>query len=77
MKIYFLKFEVLPVEVLGSRAPSSIGLGEVVMNDFLFLLMVRNPTVVVFEAMNMVFPPSRIHPKVKVFGISISRLEIA
>lgn len=55
MEVYLLKFEVLPVKILSSSDPSTNGVGAVVMNDFLLLLMVCNATIVVLEAMNMIF----------------------
>lgn len=67
-----LKIELLPIEVLRASVSSFHNLREVVMDYFLFGLMLSHPPLIIRNAMNVVFPPSRIDPTVKEFGVGIS-----
>jgi hypothetical protein len=68
--------QALPIEIKGAGLHRTHSLKEMVVDDLLLGLMLRNPTVVVMEPKNVVLSPPRIDPHMKILSVSITFLDV-
>jgi hypothetical protein len=75
-KITLWRRDCCPIEVFGMRRASLDYRLEVAMDDSFLMVMLRDPTIIVFKAMNVVLSSSSIDAKVEKPRVCISLLEI-
>jgi hypothetical protein len=59
---HIANIQFCPTEVMVAGQPFTHGLVEVIMNDFLLLLMARDPTTIPLDPANVVFSPLAFTP---------------
>jgi hypothetical protein len=75
MQVRVIKMKFIPIEIVWPRHPTSHNRIEVRV-DYLFLgVVLGNPSMVMFDAVNVVFSPSCVYPKVEEFSIGITFLD--
>lgn len=73
MQIMCLQVEFVPIEIFCALAPFFHDAVEVIVNYFLFGLMLGDPTLLMFDSMNVVFfSSSCVDPAMEEFCVGIS-----
>ena len=71
-----LHAQFFPIEILVTRACPPHDLGEVVVDDLFFFLVLSHPTLCMLQPVNVVFSPTGIDATVEEFGVCITLPQI-
>ena len=76
VQVVYLSAKLFSIEVAHPRAPLSHGLGEVVVDNLLFGIMVGDPSLIMLKPVDEIFAASPIDPLVKKIGVCITLLDV-
>jgi hypothetical protein len=75
-QIWLLEVDLIPIKVMGASNTALHDGLEVVLNDLLLSPMLGDPTLVVLEALNMIFPSSCTNSHREIISVGITFFDI-
>lgn len=75
-QVMHLRVKFIPIQIARSRVSLAHDLGKVAMNDGFSVCIVGDPSIIVLDPMDMIFPTPGINPAVEELGVGITLFKV-